>query len=103
MAVTTVSIRLAMKKIATITCGMSPRVLPVAVIPVATFRSPTDRLFAVSVPFEYRSEVYSYLAEHLTFHPVMERGNLLLTSEQAAAVVQLAEGTASNHDCLPLR
>jgi hypothetical protein len=98
MAVTTVSIRLAIKKIATITCGMSARVIPVAVIPVGR---PTDRLFAVAIPFEYRSEVYSYLAEHLPSHPVMERGNLVLTSEQAAAVVQLAEVTVSTQECLP--
>jgi hypothetical protein len=87
-----------MKKIATITCGMSPRAVPVAVIPAG---NPMSQLFAVAIPFEYRSEVFMYLKEHLTFHPVMERENLLLTSEQAAAVVQLAGVSVNNQESLP--
>jgi hypothetical protein len=85
MAVTTVSIRLALKKIAEITCGMSPRV-----IPVTALGDPVHRVFAVSIPFEYKAEVCLYLTAHLGLPHAVDGGPLLLTAQQASAVVELA-------------
>jgi hypothetical protein len=92
MAVTTVSIRLALKKIAEITCGTSPRV-----IPVTALGDPIHRIFAVSIPFEYKAEVCSYLAEHLGVRAPTHGTLLVLTSTQASAVVQLALNQDSSH------
>ena len=84
MPVTTVSIRLAIKKIAEITCGIRPEV-----IPVSALGDPEHRKFAVSIPFEYKTEVCSYLSAHLGFQCLGE-APVLLSAEQAHAVVQLA-------------
>lgn len=84
MPVTTVSIRLAIKKIAEITCGMRPKV-----IPVTALGDPQHRIFAVSIPFEYKAEVCSYLSAHLGFQ-CLGQGPVLLSAEQAHAVVRLA-------------
>jgi hypothetical protein len=92
MAVTTVSIRLALKKIAQITCGTSPKV-----IPVTALGDPMHRLFAVSIPFEYKAEVCSYLAEHLGVRAPSHGALLVLTSTQASAVVGLGLNQDSSH------
>lgn len=83
MLVTTVSIRLALKKIAEITCGTSPKV-----IHVKALGDPMHRVFAASIPWEYRLEIHAYLAQHLSMST--EDDALIMTSEQAAAVVELA-------------
>lgn len=85
MSITTVSLRLALKKIAEITCGMRPKVIPVRVQGDLFHRT-----FTASIPFEYREEVLSYLAEHLSIEAPKEGKPLLLTSHEAAAVVELA-------------
>ena len=85
MLVSTVSIRLALKKIAEITCGMRPKVIPVMIQ-----GDPLHRVFAVSIPFEYRPEVLSYLTKHLGVEPPKEGEPLVLTSHQASALVELA-------------
>ena len=83
MVVTTVSIRLALKRIAEICCGTAPKL-----IHVKALGDSAHRIFAVSIPWEYRAEVESYLADHLS----ISRSNSLLTftAEQAAALVELA-------------
>ena len=92
MAVTTVSIRLALRKIAEITCGMSPKV-----ISVTALGDPTHRVFAASVPLEYHAEVCSYLAKLVGIHVPVTGAPLLLTSEQASAVVELALQRDESH------
>jgi hypothetical protein len=84
MPVTTVSIRIALKRIAEITCGMSPRVIPVAV-----HGSPPQRVFVASIPFEYKSEVCAYLAEHLGIEHSVDGYPLVLTLQQASALLEL--------------
>ena len=83
MVVTTVSIRLALKRIAEICCGTAPKV-----IHVKALGDSMHRMFAVSIPWEYRAEVESYLADHLSIC----RSSTILTfnAEQAAAMVELA-------------
>lgn len=83
MAVTTVSIRLALKTIAELVCGTSPRV-----IPITALGDPMHRVFAVSIPFEYKAEVCKYLNEQLGL-PI-DGAPLLLTAEQASTVIELA-------------
>ena len=84
MTPTTVSIRLAIKKIAEITCGVRPKAVPVAIAVDST-----DPVFVVSIPFEYKVEVYSYLAEHLGFGHPMNGKPLTLTRAEASAIVEL--------------
>jgi hypothetical protein len=83
VTVTTVSIRLALKKIAEITCGIAP-----SVIHVRAIGDPTRRVYAASIPWEYRAEIHSYLAQHLAIS--VQKNALILSSEQAEAVVNLA-------------
>ena len=89
MVVTTVSIRLALKRIAEITCGTAPKV-----IHVKALGDPTHRVFAVSIPWEYRTEVLSYVAQHLS---IFATQNILIhTPEQATAVMDLVIEAADN-------
>ena len=83
MVVTTVSIRLALRKIAEICCGTAPKV-----IHVKALGDSAHRKFAVSIPWEYRAEVESYLANHLSI--CRSDTILTFTAEQAAAMVELA-------------
>ena len=84
MTPTTVSVRLAIKKIAQITCGVRPKAVPVAIAVDST-----DPVFLVSIPFEYEVEVYFYLAVHLGFgHPINGKP-LTLTRAEASAIVEL--------------
>ncbi len=85
MTVTTVSIRLALKKIAEKTCGMRPKVIPVKVS-----GNPGERVFFVTLPFEYKAEVCSYLSKHLGVHHPVDARPLILTSREASWLVELA-------------
>src|SRR5215204_3393131 len=85
MTVTTVSIRLALKKIAKITCGISPKVIPVKVS-----GTPGERVFFVTVPFEYKAQVCAYLSKHLGIHHSLDTQPLILTSRAATWLVELA-------------
>ena len=85
MEITTTAIQLALKKIAHLTCGSAPRVVPV----VALGHS-TALLFAACIPNEYRSHVYSYLAESLSLPTPTEYQLLVLSAGQASAVISLA-------------
>jgi len=84
MTVTTVSIRLALKKIAEKTCGMRPKVIPVRVS-----GNPGERVFFVTVPFEYKAEICAYLSGHLGIHHPVDAHPLILTSREAAWLVEL--------------
>jgi hypothetical protein len=78
-----VSIRLALKKIAEITYGTAPNV-----IHVQALGDPINRVYAASIPWEYRAEILSYLAQHLAIS--VQKSALILTVEQAAAIIDLA-------------
>jgi len=84
MAVTTVSIRLALKKIAERTCGMRPKVVPVKVS-----GDPGERVFFVTLPFEYKAEVCAYLSKHLGVHHPVDALPLILGSREARWLVEL--------------
>jgi hypothetical protein len=83
--VTTVSIRLALKKIAENTCGMRPKVIQVKI-----GGNPLERVFFVTIPFEYKAEVCAYLSKHLGIHHPIDGQPLILTSREAAWLVELA-------------
>ena len=84
--VTTVSIRLALRKLAEITCGMAPALIRVTARVEATDR----RSYTASIPWEYRYEICSYLKAHLHFEIELHCGLLILTEEQAGGVLKLA-------------
>jgi hypothetical protein len=66
-------------------------------------------MFSVSIPFEYKVEVYSYLAEHLGFSYTIDSKPLNLTPAEASAIVEFVlkqtgaaqrsvPNTSSEHD-----
>ena len=83
MTPTKVSIRLAIKKIAEITCGVGPTAIPVTIA-----GDSITPIFSVSIPFEYKVEVYSYLAEHLGLCHTIVSKPLSLTPAEASAIVE---------------
>ena len=85
MEITTTSIQFALKKIAHLTCGSAPRL-----VPVVALGHPTALRFATCIPTEYRSHVYSYLAECLALPTLTEGQPLVLSRDQASAVISLA-------------
>ena len=84
MTVSSLSICLAFKKIADITCGARPETVHIRMI------DPLDRILSVSLPPEYQSEVFSYVSQHIGIQNPRPGQPLLLTSNQASAVVALA-------------
>jgi len=82
--VTSVTVRLALKKLAEITCGIAPTSVRVSVVPAGA-----HRVYVTSVPFEFRSEVYQYLAEHTSIRVPVNGDPLVLTGEEAMALVSL--------------
>jgi hypothetical protein len=84
MVVTTVAMRLAVRKIAEIACGMTPEA-----IPVVALGDPMHRVFAVSIPSECRAKLYPYLMQHLAFSVANDDAALFLTSDQASALIEL--------------
>ena len=97
MALTTVSVRLAIKRIAELTCGTRPKVVPVRITSGPAGRALHGYNFAVAVPFEYRLEIYAFLEDRLKLQTPGDGRALILTREEASAVVELAlsSGTAS--------
>ena len=85
MEITTTSIQFALRKIAHLTCGSAPRLVPV----VALGHRTTLR-FAACIPSEYRSHVYAYLAECLALPTLTEHQALVLSADQASALISLA-------------
>jgi hypothetical protein len=82
---TSVSLRLALKRLAEIRCGTAPSSIRVAVVPCGT-----DRTYVVSIPFEYRTEVYQFLVDSTDVSPPLDGGPLILTPDQASTIVHLA-------------
>ena len=82
--VTSVTVRLALKKLAEITCGFAPSTVRVSVVPAGA-----HRVYVTSVPFEFRSEVYQYLAEHTSIRIPINGDPLVLTGDEAMALVSL--------------
>jgi hypothetical protein len=83
---TSVSLRLALKRLAEITCGTAPSLIHVAVIPCGS-----GRTYVVSIPFEYRAEVYQYLAKNTAVSLPFDGGSLVLNPDQASSIVRLAQ------------
>ena len=83
--VTTVSIRLALRKLAEITCGIAP-----SLIRVTARREDSGRVYSAAIPWEYRDEVCSFLREQLDSEIHIQGSLLVLTEEQAGAVLALA-------------
>ena len=88
MMVTTASIRLALRKLAEITCGIAP-----SLIRVTARREDSGRVYSVAIPWEYRAEVCSFLREQLVSEIHMQGSLLILTEQQAGAVLVLAYGS----------
>jgi hypothetical protein len=84
MSISSLSICLAMKKIADITCGTRPDAIQIKVI------DPWNHVFTVSLPSEYQAPIYSYLARHIDLQQPKAGQPLLLTGQEAAALLQLA-------------
>jgi hypothetical protein len=82
---TSVSLRLALERLAEIRCGTAPSSIRVAVVPCGT-----DRTYVVPIPFEYRTEVYQFLVDSTDVSPPLDGGPLILSPDQASAIVHLA-------------
>ncbi|HTS55277.1 MAG TPA: hypothetical protein VMH26_18560 [Burkholderiales bacterium] len=83
--VTSVTVRMALKKLAEITCGFAPSSVRVSVVP-----SGAHRVYVTSIPFEFRAEVYHYLAEHTSIRVPVNGDPLVLSGDEATALVNLA-------------
>ena len=84
MTVSSLSICLALKKIADITCGTRPDAIQVKVI------DPWNGVLSVSLPSQYQLPISSYLAQHIGIQQPKQEHPLLLTSHDALALVELA-------------
>ncbi len=82
--VTSVTVRLALKKLAEFTCGIAPTSVRVSVVPAGA-----HRVYVTSIPFEFRSEVYQYLAEHTSIRIPINGDPLVLTGDEAMVLVSL--------------
>ena len=89
--VTTVSIRLALRKLAEATCGTAP-----PLIRVTARVAQSGRIYSAAIPWEYRDEVCSLLRQQLGTTEIRVQGSVIvLTEEQAEAVVALAISNAA--------
>ena len=82
MTVSSLSICLALKKIADITCGTRPDAIQVKVI------DPWNGVLSVSLPSQYQLPISS--AQHIGIQQPKQEHPLLLTSDDAVALVELA-------------
>jgi hypothetical protein len=83
--VTTVSIRLALRKLAEVACGTAP-----TLIRVTARVEDSKRIYSAAIPWEYRDEVCSFLRQQLGFDIPVQDSVLVLTEDQAGTVVALA-------------
>jgi hypothetical protein len=83
--VTSVTVRLALKKLAEMTCGIAPTSVRVSVVPAGA-----HRVYVTSIPFEFRAEVYQYLAEHTSIRIPVNGDPLVLTGQEAMALISLS-------------
>ena len=84
MTVSSLSICLALKKIADITCGTRPDAIQVKVI------DPWNGVLSVSLPSQYQLAISTYLTQHIGIQQPKQEHPLLLTSHDALALVELA-------------
>lgn len=84
MAVTTVSIQLALKKIIENSSEVRPQVLPIK-LP----SNPQERVFFVTMPPECKAKVCAYLSRHLGMHHPVDPHPLVLSSREASWLVEL--------------
>ena len=82
--VTTVSIRLALHKLAKVASGTAP-----TLIRVTARVEDSKRIYSAAIPWEYRDEVCSFLRQQLGFDIPVQDSVLVLTEDQAGAVVAL--------------
>jgi|SRR3954462_10749953 len=85
---TTLAIRLALRKLAEITCGTAP-----TLIRVTARVEDSRRIYSAAIPWEYRDEVRSFLRQQLGSEIPVQSAVIVLTEEQAGAVVALALST----------
>lgn len=83
--VTTVSIRLALRKILTAACGVESEHISV-LIP----SSVTPRVFIASIPIHHRAAAYQYLADHVELTVPVGRDPLVLTLHEAQELLNHA-------------
>ena len=83
--VTAVSIRLALRKLAEVTCGTTP-----SLIRVTARIAQSGRIYSAAIPWEYRDEVCTFLRQQLGSEIPVQTAVIVLTEEQARAVVALA-------------
>jgi hypothetical protein len=82
--VTTVSIRLALRKLAEVACGTAP-----TLIRVTARVEDSKRIYSAAIPWEYRDEVCWFLRQQLGFDIPVQDSVLVMTEDQAGAVVAL--------------
>jgi len=85
--ITTVSIRLALRRLAEITCSAAP-----SLIRVAARVENSRRIYSAAIPWEYRDEICCFLRERLDTGIRIQGSQLILTEDQANAVLALAYG-----------
>ena len=95
MTPTTVLVRQAIKNISEWTCGTRPKVIPVRAIVSPSAGDQRCVRFEVTVPFEYELEVYAFLRQRLQIAPPAAGLPLLLSGEQACALIEAAIQEAS--------
>ena len=83
--ITTLSVRLALRKLAEVTCGTAPRL-----IRVTTRVEDSKRIYSAVIPWEYRDEVCSLLRRQLGFDIPVQDSVVVLSKDQAGAIVALA-------------
>jgi hypothetical protein len=84
-AVTLTALRFALTRIAEEVCRTGAILIRVAEAPFQP-----RAFFAVSIPFEFRADLCHYLAENLDLSFPPDGGPVILTSQQAGAVIELA-------------
>jgi hypothetical protein len=83
--ITTVSIHLALRRFSEITCGTTP-----SLIRVTARLEGSRRVYRAVIPKEYRDEVCAFLRRRLDSRIHLDDSFLILTEEQAEALLALA-------------
>src|SRR5689334_12762106 len=86
--ITTAAVRLALRKLAEVTCGTAP-----SLIRITARVEDSRRIYSASIPWEYRDEVCWFLRQQLGFEIPLQESVLVMTEEQAGAVVALSAST----------
>ena len=89
--VTAAALRIALERITEVATEAVP-----ASIRVATAALDPRPLYVVSIPLEFRAEVCHYLARYVDLSFPPDGGPVIVTFEQARAVMELAYRTSTN-------